>query len=312
MLNLRGKQYFFTYPKYGGDLEFIRRELSKRFDALGSVVRKYIIASERHADGDYHRHCYISLLGELRFKRKADFFDLDGNHPNIQICRSPAKVISYCTKDNEGDWITNIPHEVATCKAREQAKTRKTRAEIGSELLAGKSLQEVVNENPQYLIGFCRLKLDLQEWNTFTTPIDALAEPCGIWIGGPSGSGKTTISHTKFGNLYDKGNSEWWTGYSSDFDGVRIDDIDQSWSWVFSQLKQWAHEFPFTARFHGGQFRIRPKKIVVTSNYSIAELALKLNITDPQPWERRFKQFWITHWDQWDGEGASTDDDGAR
>lgn len=295
---LRGKNLFLTYPKYDGELEFIRSELSGRFLRYGLAINKYIIASERHEDGDYHRHCYIGLSDELRYQGKADIFDVGGAHPNIQTVRSIEKVIKYCSK--EDDYITNIPFEVARAKSRAENGTPKKKEELGRELMAGKSLTTMVAENPQLIFGFSRLYMDVQIWRLLTGTVLPLEGPCGVWIGGPSGAGKTTIAATKFGTLYEKGNSKWFTGYDPDTHaGIRIDDIDDTWKDVFFALKQWAHEFPFSAPYHGGQFLIRPRRIVITSNFSIAELALKFGISDPTPWERRFDQYWITHWSDW-------------
>lgn len=295
---LRGKNFFFTYPKCDERLETIRDNIIRIFSELGRVVGKYIIASERHEDGDLHRHCYFGLDDEVREPRcSSSKFDIGGHHPNIQTCRSAEKVIRYVIKDD--DYITNVPYEVARAKG---AMEKKSRRELGEELLAGKSISEVVQANPALIFGFDRLYKDLQTWKLFTYVPPTLVGPCGIWIGGLSGSGKTTIASTKFGELYEKDNSFWFTGYEEDkHAGVKIDDIGPDWKDVFWSLKQWSHQFPFSARYHGGMFKIRPKIIVVTSNFTIEELCMQFKIADATPWTRRFEQFWIRHWDEWKG-----------
>lgn len=73
-------------------------------------IRDYIVAEERHADGNSHIHCYLKLL-EKSNTRDPTFLDLEGLegeifHPNIQSVRSPTQVQKYCTK--EGNYLTNL------------------------------------------------------------------------------------------------------------------------------------------------------------------------------------------------------------
>lgn len=52
-------------------------------------------------------------------------------------------------------------------------------------------------------------------------------------------------------------------------------------------LKQWADHYPFKAAQKGSQLLIRPKRIVITSNYSIEECYPE--VQDSAPLKRRFK-----------------------
>lgn len=309
----RGKAFFLTYARTNAtDLTKFKDEIFERFRGIGGVPIKYVVARERHElpdlrdqenreehKGDireeHHIHCYIGLSFNLRTKREASCLDIGGHHPNVQSARSIHNVVKYIVK--EDDYVTNMAREVAN-HLREPPKSRQ---ELGQELLTGKSVKTLVDENPQLIIGFSRLFQDVLLWEQLNAKPANLEGPCGIWIYGPSGAGKTTIANTKFGNLFEKNNSNWFTGYSQGtHNGIRIDDIDDSWREVFVKLKQWAHEFPFCAQFHGGQFTIRPKHIVVTSNFRLATLAFKFGFTDHTPWTRRFKQYEINHWSEWD------------
>lgn len=93
-----------------------------------------------------------------------------------------------------------------------------------------------------------------------------LDETCGFWIHGPSGTGKTTQVNKIAPKAYLKACNKWWDGYDGQ-DDVIIEDFDKVHKVMAHHLKIWADWKAFPAETKGGTLSIRPKRIIITSNY---------------------------------------------
>lgn len=108
-----------------------------------------------------------------------------------------------------------------------------------------------------------------------------------VWIVGGSGIGKSKYCWDTFPGAYRKALNKWWCHYL-DQTVVIIEDVDPSHEkWMGSFLKLWSDHYPFMAERKGGSRQIRPQKIVVTSNYTIAQVFKEDGIKIPLL--RRFK-----------------------
>jgi hypothetical protein len=105
----------------------------------------------------------------------------------------------------------------------------------------------------------------------FMPPVDRLDGPCGIWIKGLSGCGKTRSVLDAYPDAYPKPRSNWWDGYQGEAT-VLIDDMDRFDVKLGGKLKHWADAYPFIGENKGGSVKIRPSKVIVTSQYSIEEI----------------------------------------
>lgn len=107
------------------------------------------------------------------------------------------------------------------------------------------------------------------------------------WVWGPPGSGKTRWAWQTYGDdLYIKGINKWWDGYHGQ-ETVLLDDWDPKHEVLVSYLKIWADRYPYRAECKGSSFMIRPKRIIITSNYTIDECFP--NEQDVGAIKRRFK-----------------------
>ena len=116
------------------------------------------------------------------------------------------------------------------------------------------------------------------------------------WYWGPSGAGKTTsakrfIQEFNY-SFYRKDCTKWWDGYEHE-DLVLIEEFGpQHFPALTELLKKWADYEPFMAETKGGYMLIRPKIIIVTSNYSID--LLFNTAMDREPVNRRFNSVEFT------------------
>lgn len=97
--------------------------------------------------------------------------------------------------------------------------------------------------------------------------------PPNAWLFGESGSGKTSSAYAMCENPpYDKLLNKWWDDYDFESD-VLIDDLHpDSAKYIVTHLKRWADRYPFRAEVKGSTIFIRPRRIIVTTQYTMEEL----------------------------------------
>jgi len=189
---------------------------------------------------------------------------------------------AYCQKQGNGGWEWgDIPMEASMARKRggEGNKERYAKAiKLGME---GKA-DVVRDEDPQlYLLHGVRLE---SLYAPKTVPLDG--ELLHEWWVGPSGSGKSRLLWELYPNHFAKALNKWWDRYRFE-DVVAIEEWAPKNDCTASSLKKWADRYPFPGEIKGGVMQqLRPKKIIVLSNYTPQQCFL--NNEDLEPILRRF------------------------
>jgi len=106
------------------------------------------------------------------------------------------------------------------------------------------------------------------------------------WWVGPSGVGKSRLLWELYPKHFGKALNKWWDGYRHQ-EVVAIEEWSPKNDCTASSLKRWADRYPFPGEIKGGCLQgLRPKKIIVLSNYTPQQCFL--NSEDLDPILRRF------------------------
>lgn len=121
---------------------------------------------------------------------------------------------------------------------------------------------------------------------------DDLTEMDNYWYWGPPGVGKSRSARILYPEAYFKNCNKWWDGYQHE-ENVIIDDFELNMGDKLGHhLKIWGQQASFIAEIKGGAMHIRPKRIIITSNYSMEEV-FGFNLSMLAAIKRRFKENYI-------------------
>lgn len=181
---------------------------------------------------------------------------------HVEITRNVQASIEYCKKD--GDFTERgVPP---------MSQKAKGDGEIDRYKQAWESAKKNDLENIDADIRIrCYNTLKTIAKDYAKAPPD-LEDVCGLWFYGDPGSGKSYAARNNYGNYYLKETNKWWDSYQNE-ETVIIDEVElDQGKFIGHFLKKWADRYAFDAEVKGAKLIIRPKRIIVTSNYSIKEV----------------------------------------
>jgi len=235
------------------------------FDALNSVKAwTYLVAGKEVGDsGTPHLQCFVVYNVRTRFSTVK--LQLPSAHIE-KMMGTPEQAADYCKKDGDFEEFGELPDYKGGASGG-LAKAAKFKSII--DLCIDNTLDDIIEIDPVcYIQHYHSLKRIAQD---HPRKQNDLPDVCGEWLIGDPGVGKSHLARTENPDFYDKAINKWWDGYQGEA-CVIIDDMDLVHSVLGHHLKRWADKFPFPGEHKGTTAQIRPKKIVVTSNYTIEEI----------------------------------------
>lgn len=235
---------------------------NEEYDNLKKVAEECkwaIIGKEVGEQGTPHlQMCFVFKNAKTLSALKAI-----NNRMHVEVMKGSFKSNhTYCTKDGNFLEFGERPKDPVEKGEDEKAKWKGI-----LENAKKRNLEEIMEDYPKEFIGSYRVIKQLGV--DFMKEPEALEDVCGEWHWGPPKTGKSQSA--RIGNYFDKDINIWWDGYQLE-DTIVIDDLEKTHAFIGHNLKRWADKYPFKGQVKGGYINIRPKKVVVTSNYQIEEI----------------------------------------
>lgn len=261
----RGWCFTINNPTFGDKLDI---------DALQATAKYYIYGHEHGTENQtYHLQGYVYFQHPTTFRRVRTIL----RRAHIEQQRGSIKdAIEYCKKEGSFEEWGDKPEVSKANTQRERWRQLIQLAEEGD-------FERIKDDFPSEFIRYGKRLLELRKRRL--EPIDG--ELQHEWWYGATGTGKSRALWSMFPGHYAKELNKWWDGYQ-DEEVVAIEEWAPKNECTASYLKIWADRYPFPAQIKGGTIRgIRPKKIIILSNYTIDQCFQ--NEEDRNPIKRRFK-----------------------
>lgn len=278
--NLRSRTWFWTLNNYTDEqLEDLKSRV------LGNSSLTYMLFGREVAPTTGTRH----LQGLTCFKNAkvgtafAAWMNCEGLYISGKVEQMVA-AIAYCKK--EGNF-----HERGV-----PPMTQAEKGEAGKQAWEGYVAHAKVGNfeaiEPKVLVAHFNSFVAIKHHFQSKRHLPNLDQMDFLWFHGPPGTGKSHTALTKYPEAYVKANTKWWQGYELEevviWQEVHPKSASEDRN-LLEELKLLCDLTPLTVEVKNAHARIRPKCVIVTSNYSIQEMWPMER--EHAPLLRRFRQY---------------------
>lgn len=204
------------------------------------------------------------LQGFVCFKTLKSLTQMKDYLPNahLEVKRGTFKQASdYCKKDQDFYESGTLPMDQKDKGLAEQERWKDAYDCLKEGRLDEMDVQIKCTHLRNLEYAWRREKMDSQDLSIIQGEMEH-----EWWYGDP-GTGKTKKVYEEYPDCYVKDPKErWWDNYTGQ-EVVCIDDFDKFQVSMGGDMKRWLDRYPFQAPIKGGYITIRPRKIIVTSNY---------------------------------------------
>lgn len=237
-------------------------------DVYGAKNWSYmIIGNEVGDEGTPHLQGFVAYNTRVRFSTVKK--QLPRAHIE-EMMGTTHEAIEYCKKEGNWEEYGEVPPNTGRKGGSAGGKKKMERYKEAIKLARAGDFDKMEEDHPDMY------------WNNYHTMKrirmdnpklpEALQRLDNEWIWGEPGIGKSRAAREENPGCYIKLHNKWWLGYQGE-EVVLYDDLDRSEAqWIGAFLKTWADHYPFPAETKGDGMVIRPRRIIVTSNYSIEDL----------------------------------------
>lgn len=266
-LQQRSRDWTFTLNNYD----------EGHFTELAQLDCKYLIyGKEVGESGTPHLQGYV-YFAEAKTGSRVKALLPRTSHIEKRRAPKAEQAIEYCKK--EGNWTEKGE---PPCSQAEKGKRGAEAARWAIKKARTGDLKTIEEETPGLFLQYGpRLESLFVPPNK---PLDVLEHE---WWVGPTGTGKSRLLWELYPDHYPKRINKWWDGYKRQ-DVVAIEEWSPDAKLTAQALKQWADHYPFQGEIKGGSMQgLRPRKIIVLSNYTIEQCFER--VEDRDPILRRFR-----------------------
>jgi len=254
-METRSRNYCFTLNNYTEDV----------YQHLLSIDAKYIIIGK-----EVGKECGTPhLQGYMSFKNPRTLASCKkiNSSAHWEACKgTPSQNRKYCVKDGGFEEVGVLPKDPTdkgkmeqdawadALKAVQEGRLEDVRPDI-----LCRNLKQV--EYAADRIRASKRKLE-----------DLSGDVVNEWIWGPTGTGKSHTAREENPGLFSKLSfAKWFDGYDHE-EVILIEDVDLSARDHPGQFKIWLDKYVFPVEVKGRAMKIRPRKVVITSNYPPHEI----------------------------------------
>lgn len=242
----RSRAFTFTHNNYPDTT--IQDNLECKYIIYGKEVGE---SGTPHLQGFVYFDTLKSLMQVIKL--------LPGCH--IEVAIAPQAAIEYCKK--EGNFTER---GIPPVSQKRKGEMEQERWHTALKLAREGNITEIA---PDIQFKYYRTIKEIAKDNM--PRVEDASELTGEWFVGRAGTGKSRTAREENPDNYCKPLNQWWDGYQ-DEEVVIVDDMDPFHKSLAYDLKIWGDRYAFIAPTKGGSKRIRPKKVIITSQYAPEEI----------------------------------------